>query len=260
MATSLDELSRAILAWLDQHSDTRPGTPSWNTKDLRTSFRKGLDNVLIGSLEASVSIAVIRYLIEAFQPPVANGRIVIRDRRHIVAMDVPGPESLAGVQSQIRELLAANAPVRDISGVTPSELAGKIVQALRLALKSQPVKPVKPVREASANQENDDLARWPDDASARSPFLQFWRHRLHLWPSQQQNDRRYRSANRKERQYDVRMFLMVFGMVLAAIIVYAIVKPDSWLNPATALFAILGYVTLIATALVHDKKRNVEDI
>ncbi len=54
------------------------------------------------------------------------------------------------------------------------------------------------------------------------------------------------------RKYNVRMFLVFLGIVLAGAILYALVEPDAWLNPATGLFILLAYVTLVVTSVAHD--------
>ena len=40
-------------------------------------------------------------------------------------------------------------------------------------------------------------------------------------------------------------------LVVAIFISYAIVEPGSWFNPATALFVVLAYATLIISAVAH---------
>jgi hypothetical protein len=54
-----------------------------------------------------------------------------------------------------------------------------------------------------------------------------------------------------KRKYNVRTFLFFFGLTVIGAIIIAVIKPNSWLNPATGLFILLGYATLIMTAITH---------
>ncbi len=221
MAATIDDLSQAIMTWLDQRppgSGHGSPSPTWGTQELRDSFRANLETALRQAIEVSQWVNVIAQLANAFKVPVATSGAVAVHRWMIVPYEGPHPQTFDVMRTEIAQLLEQQViDLRGISGHQSAELADFIVRALTNAL-------------------THEADRIPQPGVTPEVILHY-----------------YMIPAGVKRKYNVRTFLFFFGLVIISAIAYAVIKPDSWLNPATVLFVLLGYVTLIVTSIVHGR-------
>jgi len=215
----MDDLSRAVLSWLDQ----RPlgfarGSPSatWGTRELRDSFRANLEMALFASIATNKRLDVIVKLISAFQPSATVGGTIDVRRWIAVPYAGPHPETFDVMREEMAQLLDRETDGRGISGYPSDNLAHLIVESLNDALLTE-------------------AGRIPQGGITPEEVL----HHYMIPPG-------------VKRRYNVRTFLFFFGLLAFSAIVYGLIEPDPWLNPATGLFILLSYVTLIATAIAHQ--------
>jgi hypothetical protein len=219
MTDAMDDLSQAVLSWLDQRPlGFAQGSPSptWGTKELRDSFRANLEIALFASIAASKQLDVIAQLINAFKPSVAAGGIIDVHRWMVVPYAGPHAETFEVMQEEMAQLFDRETNGRGISGYPSDNLAYLIVQALNDALLTE-------------------AGRIPQEGITPEEVLHH-----------------YMIPSGIRRRYNIRTFLFFFGLLAFSAIIYGLVEPDPWLNPATGLFILLGYVTLIATAIAHQ--------
>lgn len=220
MTATLEDLSQAVMTWLDQRppgSAPELPSPTWSTRELRDSFRANLGATLRAAIKMNEQVEVITQLVNAFRAPVTTGAVELH-RWKLAPYEGPKPQTFDVMRAEIAELLhevAGNAS--SISGYPPSELADSIVGALESAL-------------------SDEAERSPEPGITPEAILHY-----------------YMIPAGVKRKYNVRTFLFFFGLVILSALIYAVIKPDSWLNPATGLFVILGYATLIATSIAHGR-------
>jgi hypothetical protein len=140
MAATIDDLSQAIMSWLDQRPQRfaeRSRSPTWSTKELRDSFRSNLETALLASITASKWIDVIAQLADAFMVSAASGALEIH-RWMVAPYEGPHPQTFDVMRAEIAQLLDREVREgRGISGYQPTELAGLIVQALNDALRKK---------------------------------------------------------------------------------------------------------------------------
>ena len=240
MAASMGDLSEAILDWLDWRPESSGSTPishAWNTKPLRIAFSSSLESTLQPILKAGISPETITQLVVAFRLPRANSSLVRLERQGMEPTNKLTAKSFDVMRGQISEILEVS-PQGEISGASAGTLADKIVEALQAAVKNVPgwaqgEQAFRPVEYPSSA--NTGRPRFKPEI--RVPLI------LTTVPL------------RVRRKYHVRLALVVLGMVIATLIFLGVVKPDSWLNPATGLFLVLGYVTLTVTAALHGRER-----
>src|SRR6266496_2472378 len=219
MAASIDDLSQAILSWLDQRPPgfaQRSPSSTWSTKELRDSFRANLEMALLASITASKWIDVIAQLVDAFKTSSMTIGAVELHRWMVVPYEGSHPETFDVMREEIVQLLDREIRDGKISGYQPSELANLIVQALNDAL-------------------SDEADRIPQEDITPEAILHHYMIPAYV-----------------KRKYNVRTFLYFFGLVAISAIIYAIIEPGWWLNPATGLFILLSYATLIVTSIVHE--------
>jgi hypothetical protein len=220
MATTIDDLSQAIMSWLDQRPPglaSRSPSPTWSTKELRDSFRSNLETALFATITAGKWINVVAQLANAFTVSVPAGGAVELHRWMVVPYDGPHPETFDVMRAEITQLLDRDARgAEGIAGYQPARLADIIVQALNDALK-------------------DEADRVPQEGMTPEAILHY-----------------YMIPARTRRKYNVRTFLFFFGLAVISALIYAVIRPGSWFNPATALFILLSYVTLIVTSIVYE--------
>lgn len=215
----MDDLSQALLSWLDQ----RPrgfvqgsSSSNWGTKELRDSFRANLEVALLASIAAGRRLEVIAQLINAFKPSVMAGGTIDLHRWMVVPYAGPHPATFDVMQEEMAQLLDRETDGRGISGYPSNNLAYLIVQALNDALLTE-------------------AERIPKDGVTAEEVLHH-----------------YMIPSGVKRKYNVRTFLFFFGLLAFSAIIYGFLEPGPWLNPATGLFMLLGYVTLIATSIVQQ--------
>jgi len=218
MTANLDELSQAILSWLDQRPpglSQRTPSPTWGSQELRDSFRANLETSLLAAITAGKWINVIADLADAFKLPVTTGGTIEFRRWMVAKYEGPHPETFDVMREEIAQLLAQESG-ETISGYQPSHLANLIVQALSDAL-------------------SDEANRMHEGNITPEAILHY-----------------YMIPPGVRRKYNVRTFLFFFGLAIASAIIYGAIEPSPWLNPATALFILLGYITLVATSIVYE--------
>lgn len=219
MTDAMDGLSQAVFSWLDQRpAGLAQGSPSstWGTKELRDSFRAKLEVALFASIATSKRLDVIAQLISAFKPSVMAGGAIDVHRWMVVPYAGPHPETFDVMQEEMAQLLDRKTDGRGILGYPSDNLAYLIVQALNDALLTE-------------------AGRIPQEGITPEEILHH-----------------YMIPSGIKRRYNVRTFLFFFGLLAFSAIIYGLIEPDLWLNPATGLFILLGYVTLITTAIVHQ--------
>jgi hypothetical protein len=218
MTATLDELSQAILSWLDQRPSgfgRHTSSPTWGSKELRDSFRANLEMSLLAAITSSKWIDVIEGLVAAFKVPATTGTVELH-RWMIVEYEGPNPETFDVMREEIAELLDRESGGNSISGYQSADLAGLIVQALNEAL-------------------SEEVNRIPEEDITPEAILHY-----------------YMIPAGVKRKYNVRTFLFFFGLIIVTAIIYGVIEPSAWLNPAMALFFLLGYITLIATSIVYE--------
>jgi hypothetical protein len=218
---SIDDLSRTILAWLDQRPPgfvRRAPSDNWSPPELQDSFRANLEAALVTAVTASRLADVTSYLIDAFTLAPADSASGTA-RWSIALRESSSLETFPAMREDMTRLLERGTGGQAVTGVQPRELADLIVRALNDAL-------------------SDEAYRAPVEGISPERVLQHY-----LIPVDVQ------------RVYNVRTFLLFLGATVAAFVVYALIEPGFWLNPGTGLLALLAYVTLIVTAAVHQRSR-----
>jgi hypothetical protein len=218
MTATLDELSQAVLSWLDQRPSgfgRRSPAPTWGSKELRDTFRDNLETSLLATIAAGKLMDVIGRLADAFKLPAISGTVELH--RWILAQyEGPHPETFDVMREEITQLLDRKSG-QGIAGYQSDELANLIVQALSEALA-------------------EEIHRIPEDDITPEAVLHYYMIPLEI-----------------KRKYNVRTFLFFFGLVIVGAVIYGAIEPSAWLNPATSLFFLLGYMTLITTSLVFEQ-------
>ena len=218
MTATVNDLSQAVLSWLDQRPPGfAQGSPSstWGSKELRDSFRVNLETALFASITASKWLDVIAQLTNAFRPSVTAGGTIDLHRWMVVPYEGSHPETFDVMREEIAQLIYRETGGGGISGYQSEDLAYLVVQALNDAL----------LVEAD---------RIPQEGVTPEEIL----HHYMIPPE-------------VKRKYNVRTFLFFFGLLVFSAIIYGFIEPNPWLNPATGLFILLGYITLIATSFAH---------
>lgn len=220
-AATFDDLSQAILAWLDQRPPgfvRRAPSPTWSSQALRDSLRFNLEHALSAAVAAQKMTDVIAYLIDAFTAATTSS-VTSTSRWSIVLREGASLETFDVMRDDVTKLLERRADEQSIPEVRPGRFAGLIVDALNTAL-------------------SDEAERLPVDGISPEGVLSY-----------------YMISSDVRKTYNIRAFLYFFGIGVVAFIIYAIIEPDWWFNPGTGLFVGLGYITLIVTAIVHERSR-----
>jgi hypothetical protein len=218
---TIDDLSQAILAWLDQRPPglvRRSPSATWSSPELRDTFRANLERALSAAVSAMRLADVISYLIDAFTA-VTTSSVVSTSRWSVALREGSSVETFDAMRDDVAQLLQRKTGEQDIPDVPPVRFADLIVHALNDAL-------------------SDEAERIPGEDMSPEGVLSY-----------------YMIPPDVRRTYNVRTFLFFLGTAVIAFIIYAIIEPDSWFNPGTGLFILLAYATLIATAIVYDRSR-----
>lgn len=220
LTTDIDDLSRAILAWLDQRPTGVAGrspSSSWSTTELQKSFRDNLESTLRATIKLSQWAEIIAYLVKAFNSSIKVGQIAHLRSWDVAPYQKSHPETFDVIRDEMTSLLERNARIGVEAGPSSTNLADRIVGALNEALEDE-----------SRRVSEGDIA--PDAI-------------LHY----------YMFSGYVKRRYNVRNSLYFFGAVLVAAVLYSIIEPNFWLNAGTASFMVLAYVTLIVTFIVYNR-------
>ena len=218
MTATLDDLSQVILAWLDERPlGAATGSPSgaWGTKAFQYTFRVNLESALRAAVRATLLADTIARLVNAFGLSGKTSSAVSVRTWSIAIRSRPRPDTFDVMRQEMANVLAEEG-YETISGVRSRAMADVIVTALVATLSS-------------------DSKKSPELGDSPEEVLYNYMVPLAL-----------------RRKYNVRMFLVFLGIVLAGAILYALVEPDAWLNPATGLFTLLAYITLVVTSVAHD--------
>lgn len=218
---TIDDLSQAILAWLDQRPPglvRRSPSATWSSPELRDSFSVNLERALSVAVSARRLADVISDLIDAFTAATTSS-VVSTSRWSVALHEGSSVDTFDAMRNDMAQLLQRNAGEQDIPNVPPERFADLIVHALNDAL-------------------SDEAERIPVEGMSPEGVLSYYMIPLDV-----------------RRTYNVRTFLFFLGAAVIAFIIYAIIEPGSWFNPGTGLFTLLAYVTLIVTAIVYDHPR-----
>jgi hypothetical protein len=215
----IDDLSQAIFAWLD----TRPrglirrnASPNWSPRELRNLFRNNLEQALRGAVVTARWVEVISYLVDVFTVEL-SGSLAGTSRWSVELYKGSDSGTLSAMRRDITQLIKEEGPVNPVPSLTPGTYADLIVSALDASLQAE-------------------AARIPTNGKTSEDVL-----------------RHYLISDEVRRKYNVRLFLIFVGLVVCLVPIYAFLAPDSWLNPGTALFSLLAYVTLIITAVTYER-------
>jgi len=215
---TIDELSQAVLTWLDERPPgllRRSASSSWSSRELSYAFRANLDQALRAAVAAAKWAEVIAYLVTAFTVT-SSGSLVKSSQWSIALHGGSASDTLSAMRSDMTQLLERESQEKPIPVLSPSRFAALIVDALNAALQ-------------------EEAARISMNGAPAQAVL-----------------RHYMIPDHIRKKYNVRLFLFFIGLVISIVLIYAFIAPDPWLNPGTALFALLAYVTLIITAAIHE--------
>lgn len=220
-AVTFDDLSQAILAWLDQRPPgfvRRAPSPTWSSQALRDSFRSNLEHALSAAVSTKRMTDVIAYLIDAFTAATTSS-VVSTSRWSVALREGASLDTFDVMRDDVTQLLERRADEQSIPEGGPGRFAGLIVDALNNAL-------------------SDEAERIPVEGISPEGVLSY-----------------YMISSDVRKTYNTRTFLYFFGIGVVAFIIYAIIEPGWWFNPSTGLFVGLGYITLIVTVIVYDRSR-----
>lgn len=210
------ELSDLILSWADQrHRSILPDKRSatWTTKELRDSFRANLERNLLAAVATTRRVAFVAQLINAFSASGSSKAMAVVSSRNLNAHE-EGRDTFQSLRVEVAQLLNewCGPPLRDIETGRAADL---IVKSLRQALAQE-------------------AQRAPTSGATPEEVLYH-----------------YMTRRGPQRQYEARTFLAFLGVVVLAVVLFVLIEPESWVNPATGLFVLLAYLTLVATCLIH---------
>lgn len=218
---SVDELSDTVLAWLDQRqgSALRGRSATWSSRQLRDGFRANLARALDSAVTISNQVVLIEQLTAIFGTAAQAPTSAAPTTWSVVPYDGPRPATFPAMRTDIAQLLGRSR-LKSPPGQSPDQIATLIVESLSDALSA-------------------DAGRVRDEAAPRRPSPE---QMLHF----------YMEYDRAARKYNVRTFLTFLGLVIATASIYSVAEPLSVINPATAVFMILGYAVLIMTVIAHE--------
>jgi hypothetical protein len=214
----IDDLSQAIFAWLDTRPRgliRRTASPNWSPRELRDSFRTNLERALRGAVVAARLVDVIAYLVDAFTVEPSGG-LIGTSKWSMELYNGSDSGTLSAMRHDVAQLIKGERRGNPVPSLTPDKYAELIVSALDASLQAE-------------------ASRIPMNGTTSEDVL-----------------RHYLISDDIRRALNVRLFLFFVGLAVCMMPIYAFLAPDSWLNPGTALFALLAYVTLIVTAAAHE--------
>jgi hypothetical protein len=218
MVAMADDLAQAILTWLDQRPAVKPSA-TWSTRQLRDSFRANLELNLLSARETAETLELMTRMLDAFTAatkPRGPGSLVPASRWSAAPFEGPRRATFPVMEREITQVLNQQAGDRRTSGHDNRDLAKSIVGALNRAL-------------------SDEAAKNPRPGVSPEAVLHFYMIPMDV-----------------RRKFNVRTFLAFLGLLVGTAAIYALLEPGSLIDPATGLFIILGYATLILTAIVHE--------
>jgi hypothetical protein len=223
MQPKVEELSYTIQEWLDwpRRSIAGAAGPSQapgREKALRDAFRRNLEANLRAAVRSSITIA---RLLEIFTAASRGGGRSILDKT--IAIYLGGQSDVfTTIHDDVERLLDESVKSGLVTRAESSKVANIVVDALRSTLSSSTAASSGPL-------------------SGATPEELFYHYLI---------------PTAARRMHNVQVFLAFFGLIVIAIVIFAFIEPDPWLNPATAVFILFGYFTLIATSAMHSHSRT----
>jgi hypothetical protein len=212
------ELADAILSWADQRRPlifAAKRSPSWTSVQLRDFFRANLERNLLTAVAVTKRAAFIAQLGQIFSASGSSNSLAVIARHNVSEYDDRHGQIFQSLRTELADIIADShsATVTDIGSDRAAEL---ITKSLRQALAQE-------------------AKRVPATGGTPEAVL-----RSYLVPSE------------VKRQYSARTFLAFLGLAVLALLLFALIEPDSWISPATSFFVLCAYITLVATCAVQE--------
>jgi hypothetical protein len=188
---------------------------NWGTRRLQDSFQDSLEAALSTAVAAGKLAGVVSSLTDAFTA-MKSGTASRSNQWSLALLEGRKVETFTVMREEITELLEQKSASISSVNLQSADYADIIVGALAASLAEEAD------REPKRNLPPENIlysAMIPVDV---------------------------------KRIYNARLFLVFFGMIAFTVITYGVIEPSYWLNPASGTLVLLGYTTLVTTAVVHE--------